>query len=260
METIILKCLAKEPAQRYATAQSLADDLRAFREGRAIKARRASLPERTVRWVRTRKKSVIVAAVAAAATLLVAVGLYAALTSLAASRLAHVSMKGPLLKVEVLDQDEQTPVATFTAPTQEPQTIPPGHYHVRLSADGQLSETSLFDADKGGHYDLSVWLATREFFEIPVQNAESQELARIDGHDDVFLAAANQLRRFDGATGQPVWQTSLTAKDQPLVAKALQRQRVLLLRCLGRATPAPISFRHAWCGRWWTLTAMARPI
>ena len=221
LETIILKCLAKEPLHRYATAQALADDLRAFREGRAIKARRAGLPERTVRWVRTRKKSVTVAAVAAVATLLIAVGLYAALTSLAASRLAHISMKGPLLKVEVLDQDEQTPVATFTAPTQQPQTIPPGHYHVRLSADGQLSETSLFDADKGGHYDLAVWLAQREFFEITVQNAESEELARIDGHDDVFLAAANQLRRFDGATGQPVWRTSLTAKDQPLVAKVL---------------------------------------
>ena len=130
-------------------------------------------------------------------------------------------MKGPLLKVEVLDQNEQSAVATFTAPTQQPQTIPPGHYHVRLSADGYLSETSLFDADKGGHYDLAVWLASRELFEIPVQNAESEELARIDGHNDVFLAAANQLRRIDGTTGQPVWQISLTAKDQPLVAKVL---------------------------------------
>ncbi len=161
------------------------------------------------------------ATAAVAATLLIVAALYASLSSLASSRLAHVSMKGPLLKVEVLDQDEQAAVATFTAPTQQPQTIPPGHYHVRLSSDGQLSETSLFDADKGGHYDLSVWLAQREFFEIPVQNAESHELARIDAHDDVFLAAANQLRRFDGATGQPVWQTSLTANDQPLVAKAL---------------------------------------
>ncbi len=221
LETIILKCLAKEPAHRYATAQLLADDLRAFREGRAIKARRAALPERTVRWVQKRKKSVAVAAVAAAATLLVAAGLYATVTSVAASRLAHVSMKGPLLKVEVLDQDEQTAVATFTTPTQQPQTIPPGDYHVRLSADGHLSETSLFDADKGGHYDLAVWLASREFLEIPLQNAESEELARIDGHDDLFLAAANQLRRVDGATGQPVWQVSLTAKDQPLVAKVL---------------------------------------
>ena len=79
LETIILKCLAKEPTQRYATAQALADDLRAFREGRAVKARRARLPERAVRWVKSRKKSVAVGGVAAAATLVVTAGLYFAL-------------------------------------------------------------------------------------------------------------------------------------------------------------------------------------
>jgi predicted Ser/Thr protein kinase len=35
-ETIILTCLAKEPARRYATAQALAEDLRAARDGRPI--------------------------------------------------------------------------------------------------------------------------------------------------------------------------------------------------------------------------------
>jgi tRNA A-37 threonylcarbamoyl transferase component Bud32 len=223
LETITLKCLAKEPGQRYATAQLLADDLRAFREGRAINARRAGLPERTVRWVKQRKKSVAVAIGAAAATLLVVVALYAGLSSVAASRLAHLSVntKGPPLKVEVLDEDESTAVATFTAPTQEAQTIAPGHYRVRLSADCQLSETSLFDADKGRDYDLTVALPQRDLWEIPVQNGESDEFARIDGHEDLFLAATHQLRRLDGATGQPVWQVSLTAKDQPLVAKVL---------------------------------------
>ena len=35
LETIVLKAMAKEPAQRYATAQELADDLRAVPGGRA---------------------------------------------------------------------------------------------------------------------------------------------------------------------------------------------------------------------------------
>ena len=41
LETIILTCLAKDPGQRYATAQALAEDLRAVRDGRPIRARRA---------------------------------------------------------------------------------------------------------------------------------------------------------------------------------------------------------------------------
>ncbi len=52
LETIVLKCLAKEPAERYATAEALAEDLRRFLADRPIKARRASQIERLWRWCR----------------------------------------------------------------------------------------------------------------------------------------------------------------------------------------------------------------
>jgi eukaryotic-like serine/threonine-protein kinase len=50
LETITLKCLAKEAPKRYASATALADDLSRFLEGRAIKARSTSVWEHAVRW------------------------------------------------------------------------------------------------------------------------------------------------------------------------------------------------------------------
>jgi serine/threonine protein kinase len=50
LETIVLKALAKEPAERYATAQALADDLRYFLEARPIRAKRPTVPQRLWKW------------------------------------------------------------------------------------------------------------------------------------------------------------------------------------------------------------------
>jgi WD40 repeat protein/serine/threonine protein kinase len=52
LETIVLKALAKSPAERYGTAQGLADDLRRFLEDRPIRARRPSPVQRARKWAR----------------------------------------------------------------------------------------------------------------------------------------------------------------------------------------------------------------
>lgn len=54
LETITLKCLAKEPARRYQTAAALADDLDNWLHKRPIKARPVRAPERLWLWCRRR--------------------------------------------------------------------------------------------------------------------------------------------------------------------------------------------------------------
>jgi WD40 repeat protein len=71
LETIVLKALAKEPAERYATAKELADDLHRFREDRPIKARRPSWLQRLRRWFRRHQAVVTAAATTLAVALAV---------------------------------------------------------------------------------------------------------------------------------------------------------------------------------------------
>ena len=68
LDTICLKCLEKDPARRYQSAELLADDLRSFLTGDAIKASKLGPIGQATRYVR-RKRSAQLAALAIITTL-----------------------------------------------------------------------------------------------------------------------------------------------------------------------------------------------
>src|SRR5262249_51737262 len=59
LETICLKCLAKEPQKRYASAAELGADLYRFLEHEPIRARRAGPVERSAKWVKRHAVAVL---------------------------------------------------------------------------------------------------------------------------------------------------------------------------------------------------------
>jgi serine/threonine-protein kinase len=75
LETICLRCLDKDPAQRYGSAEALAEDLQAFSAGEPIRARRAGPTDRVFRWARRRPAEAALTASGALALAGLAVGL-----------------------------------------------------------------------------------------------------------------------------------------------------------------------------------------
>ncbi len=99
LETISLKCLEKEPRQRYASALALAEDLERFLAGKPIQARRVGPAERLWRWCRRQPALAAVSGLAILAVAAVVAG--SILFALTEARHAR----------ELLDQQRQTQTA-----------------------------------------------------------------------------------------------------------------------------------------------------
>jgi serine/threonine protein kinase len=91
-ETIVLKCLQKEPTQRYPTAAALADDLDRFLRGEPIAARPIGHWERACRWCRRNK--VVAASLATVALSLLTATVVSVLFGLRADRARQAEAEG----------------------------------------------------------------------------------------------------------------------------------------------------------------------
>ncbi len=85
LETICVKCLEKDPARRYASAQELADELIRFENGEPILARPVGQLQRLLKWCRRNRRVAALGAVSLALLLALGVGSTVAAIQFAAS-------------------------------------------------------------------------------------------------------------------------------------------------------------------------------
>lgn len=157
LETIVMKCLAKEPFDRYAAAADLASDLRAFLDGRPIRARRASLVELATRWIKSQQRSFQLAAAAVAITLVLTISGLLGWSSYDAWRQGSIKLATnmPPLVAEILNQQDQV-LLTETLPMQNAASLPAGDYRIRVHGEKTLSESFDLTLTRGAEQGLSV--------------------------------------------------------------------------------------------------------
>jgi WD40 repeat protein/serine/threonine protein kinase len=107
LETICLKCLQKEPYQRYGDALELAEDLRRFRGHEPIRARRVRWTERLLLWARRRPLQAAVFGLAALVLVLGGLGAGAVWLWQEAEQ-AREQLAGEKQQTELAFQREQT--------------------------------------------------------------------------------------------------------------------------------------------------------
>jgi outer membrane protein assembly factor BamB len=219
LETIVLKCLAKEPARRYPSAQALADDLRAFSEGRPIRARRPSFFERAARWLKqNRRSAALVGVTAALAVLLTIAGLFGLeeYRQWQTGRLVLLT-DGPVLTGEILDEDGNRVQPRFTVPTEAPLVLQEGTYQLRLRGRGFLDEITQVHIEHGKELAFEVSLNEQRLWE-PLAVERSYECIRVGDRHDVLSLSATGVSRVHGGTGEVLWTTRLGEKDHPALA------------------------------------------
>ena len=218
LETIIIKCLSKESHHRYPTAQLLADDLRAFVEGRAIKARRARLPERTARWAKKQKRSMVLAAISAVAAVVLVGGGILAWYRYDQSNRANVGFttQGPVLQASVVDARGEV-VAGTRIPHAGSISLPAGDYRLQVSSPGYLMQTYDFRGESRRDFSNPVELDRPLWPPVPAQR-EGCDVVDLAGRADVIVDTdnGNGHRLLNGATGKVIWEADfLDEKSQP---------------------------------------------
>ncbi|HEX2571828.1 MAG TPA: protein kinase [Polyangia bacterium] len=211
LETIVLKCLNKEPGQRYDSAKALAEDLGRYIDGEPVLGRRQGRLERLWRRARKHRAWATVSAISLACAL--AFGLFALRTFLDARRTRAEAERGARLAAE-LGQDitqiewflraaEELPLHD-TTPEQRLIRARMNGMAERRHALGAWSEGPVYYALGRGHFILHELDGALENLErAAARGVDSRELHYTRGRvlGELYARAFKEARY----GGDPAW-------------------------------------------------------
>ncbi len=159
LETICLKCLRKQPAQRYADAEQLAEDLRRFRQGKPIVARPVGQLERAVKWARRRPAIAVLLLV----TLLGVAGIVA--------KSIEVGQQKAVAEQRRIEADAQKTIAQ----AREAEALREAA-KARKARDFLVSIFQLSDSDRPGEVVTAIQIVEDAEKRIPLEFADEPDL------------------------------------------------------------------------------------
>lgn len=226
LETITLKCLAKEPERRYQTAAKLAEELRRFQAGRPIEARPVSRAERVWRWCRRNPLFAFLATAAVAGILF----------GLVAATVGYVQTSQALATAQNRLGDARDAVdELFTAVSEETLLDQPGLQPLRESLLTKAKD----------YYERFL----KEHGSTAIRDADlALVYYRLGRITEELKALAEALGMFEKARDLQHRETGVHPKDWDTL-KALGDSLVGIGNCckkLGRGPEAEDAYRQAW--------------
>jgi serine/threonine protein kinase/outer membrane protein assembly factor BamB len=216
LETIVMKCLAKVPQHRYASALDLADDLRAFLDARPIRARRVTPIERVWRWAKQNRRSAVLTTSAAAITVLLTLlgGLGRAQYNAWQQATVRLTAVRPPIVAETFDHNGEL-LRIDTLPMQSPVAITADTYQVRFSAEGKLSQDYSLALERGSNFQANITLDNGYLF--PPQSVQrTYDIVDLGTESALLLWQDNHvaLRKAYGPNFE--WKQEINSNLEPL--------------------------------------------